>query len=92
MAKHTLPKSWTTVTPFSTILAIILFVVLPFACFFLGMEYQKKITPQILSPQSLPQPTQAPMQTQCTMEAKLCHDGSSVGRSGPNCEFAACPN
>ncbi len=27
----------------------------------------------------------------CTMEAKLCSDGSSVGRTGPNCEFAACP-
>jgi len=27
----------------------------------------------------------------CTMEAKLCPDGSAVGRSGPNCEFAECP-
>lgn len=27
----------------------------------------------------------------CTMEAKLCSDGSSVGRSGPKCEFAPCP-
>lgn len=27
----------------------------------------------------------------CTMDAKLCPDGSSVGRTGPNCEFAACP-
>ncbi len=27
----------------------------------------------------------------CTMEAKLCPDGSAVGRSGPRCEFAACP-
>lgn len=27
----------------------------------------------------------------CTMEAKLCPDGSAVGRVGPNCEFAACP-
>lgn len=27
----------------------------------------------------------------CTMEAKICPDGSSVGRSGPKCEFAACP-
>ncbi|MEP7162836.1 MAG: Gmad2 immunoglobulin-like domain-containing protein [Candidatus Moraniibacteriota bacterium] len=27
----------------------------------------------------------------CTMEAKLCPDGSSVGRSGPKCEFAPCP-
>ena len=28
---------------------------------------------------------------QCTMEAKLCPDGSAVGRTGPNCEFEACP-
>jgi len=28
----------------------------------------------------------------CTMEAKICPDGSAVGRSGPNCEFATCPN
>jgi tryptophan-rich sensory protein len=27
----------------------------------------------------------------CTMEAKICPDGSSVGRSGPNCEFTPCP-
>ncbi len=27
----------------------------------------------------------------CTQEAKLCPDGSYVGRTGPKCEFAACP-
>lgn len=27
----------------------------------------------------------------CTLEAKLCPDGSAVGRTGPNCEFAPCP-
>ncbi len=27
----------------------------------------------------------------CTMEAKICPDGTGVGRTGPNCEFAACP-
>lgn len=27
----------------------------------------------------------------CTMEAKLCPDGSYVGRSGPKCEFTPCP-
>ncbi|KND50140.1 MAG: hypothetical protein AB203_04125 [Parcubacteria bacterium C7867-008] len=26
----------------------------------------------------------------CTLEAKICPDGSGVGRTGPNCEFAAC--
>jgi len=28
----------------------------------------------------------------CSMEAKLCPDGSAVGRTGPNCEFAPCPS
>ena len=28
----------------------------------------------------------------CTMEAKLCPDGSYVGRTGPNCEFSKCPS
>ena len=30
-------------------------------------------------------------QVVCTQEARECPDGSFVGRSGPNCEFAACP-
>lgn len=33
----------------------------------------------------------APLSTACTEEAKVCPDGSSVGRSGPNCDFAECP-
>lgn len=28
----------------------------------------------------------------CTKEAKICPDGSTVGRTGPNCEFAPCPD
>lgn len=28
----------------------------------------------------------------CTQEAKLCPDGSSVGRTGTNCAFAECPS
>jgi hypothetical protein len=27
----------------------------------------------------------------CTLEAKICPDGSYVGRKPPSCEFAACP-
>src|SRR3990167_167539 len=37
-----------------------------------------------------PEPTPTPGQTACTQEAKLCPDGSSVGRTGPNCEFEQC--
>lgn len=29
--------------------------------------------------------------TECTTEARLCPDGTSVGRTGLSCEFAACP-
>jgi hypothetical protein len=28
----------------------------------------------------------------CTMEAKLCSDGSYVGRTAPSCQFAPCPS
>jgi hypothetical protein len=28
----------------------------------------------------------------CTLEAKICPDGSLLGREGPNCEFPDCPN
>ena len=31
------------------------------------------------------------IKTACTLEAKICPDGSSFGRTGPKCEFAACP-
>jgi len=34
--------------------------------------------------------TVVPISNACTMEAKICPDGTSVGRTGPNCEFAAC--
>src|SRR3989338_7210150 len=36
--------------------------------------------------------TVKPPPTACTQEAKLCSDGTAVGRTGPNCEFAACPS
>lgn|GEM_PF-1238418 len=39
---------------------------------------------------SIPAPS-GKIKTVCTMEVKLCPDGSSVSRGGPNCEFAACP-
>ena len=28
----------------------------------------------------------------CTQEAKICPDGTAVGRSGPECAFAPCPS
>ncbi|KKR80855.1 MAG: hypothetical protein UU73_C0002G0160 [Candidatus Daviesbacteria bacterium GW2011_GWA1_41_61] len=44
-----------------------------------------------LKPNTLPFPRNNSPQA-CTQEAKQCPDGSFVGRSGPNCEFAPCPS
>jgi hypothetical protein len=30
-------------------------------------------------------------QIECTLEVKICPDGTAVGRTGPNCEFEKCP-
>ncbi len=74
-----------TVTPFSKMLALILFVTLPTVMFFFGANYQKALD-QVVSPTTI-----TPSQQACTAEAKICPDGSAVGRSGPNCEFTPCP-
>lgn len=36
-------------------------------------------------------PQSGPDSVACTLEAKVCPDGSSVGRIAPDCEFAPCP-
>jgi len=33
----------------------------------------------------------APEPVACTMDAKMCPDGTGVGRTGPSCEFSPCP-
>ena len=63
-----LPKYLTTVTPFSKILAIILFVLLPILGFIFGMEYkqmqiQSRPPAQIVIPTSMPLPTQTVLPT-----------------------------
>ena len=47
--------------------------------------YQDRISKKPDTQTSINQPVA------CTQEAKICPDGSSVGRTGPNCEFAECP-
>lgn len=48
---------------------------------------------QILSTFKFIEPgaSSSPLPVACTMDAKICPDGSAVGRSGPKCEFAPCP-
>lgn len=70
-----------------------------------GYYVWSMIGPQTAPSTPTPAPTTTPMPTMqpdmgpngvgpgvaCTMEAKLCPDGSYVGRSGPNCDFDLCP-
>lgn len=43
------------------------------------------------APKKVPPAGVAPSPVACTMEARVCPDGSAVGRVGPRCEFAPCP-
>lgn len=79
-----LPKELTAVTPLSKYLAMILFIALPFVGFFLGMRYQEMMN-------FTDKDNDSSMRA-CTLDAKICPDGSAVGRTGPNCEFSACPS
>lgn len=57
------------------------------AIFVLGMG----VGVYIASAPTIPFPNNPDDGVACTQEAKICADGSAVGRSGPRCEFTACP-
>jgi len=84
-----LPRELTTVTTLSKTVALIMFISLPIIAFLFGMRYQTMISEQNSLIPPVIRPTSAPIS--CTMDAKLCPDGTSVGRIKPNCEFAFCP-
>ena len=54
----------------------------------------QKIKPTLPIPKTNPVISTKPVKPiegiACTQEAKLCPDGSYVGRTGPNCEFTPC--
>ncbi len=39
----------------------------------------------------MPTSTSSAQSKACTQEAKICPDGTGVGRVGPDCEFVPCP-
>lgn len=51
-----------------------------------------RVSPTPITETTRPEPEiEEGNQVACTMDAKICPDGSAVGRTGPNCEFAPCP-
>lgn len=78
-----LSRELTTVTVFSKTLALVLFFTLPIFAFTFGMNYENilaKFNDKVIAGRNA-----------CTEEAKICSDGSTVARTGPQCEFAPCP-
>lgn len=48
--KTTLPKELTTVTPLSKLVALIVFIALPFIAFYYGVLYQSSMQTEIAAP------------------------------------------
>lgn len=74
------------------VIGLFLLTVTAFVSYRFGKE---SVTQKLVPPTEVnltPSPSETNEGTICTMDAKICPDGSSVGRSGPNCEFAACPS
>ena len=69
------------------LVGIVILLGIASGAFFLGYDHGFR---KAVEPPALPVPP-GPGGIACTMEAKLCPDGSAVGRIGPKCEFAACP-
>jgi len=69
---------------------IVVLVLLAGGLFF--MMNSKELEAPVINNQTTPTSPSAPGDVACTMDAKICPDGSSVGRVAPTCEFAACPS
>lgn len=74
--------------------SVVIILIIALALVGIGASYylgtQKARTPESY-PIEVPDRKDNGNVTGCTMEAKICPDGTAVGRSGPNCEFAPCP-
>lgn len=91
-----LPKSWTTVTPLSKMVALILFITLPFITFYLGLQFNPYIktvdvsnnpSPTInnvpeVSPSEILNPTsEVDLQSSPTLQSRdSCLEGNTVRR------------
>lgn len=90
-----LPQSFTSVTPFSRLLALVLFILLPIATFYVGRSYGAPATSSTPALSCATKQSATPScatQNQCSDEAKECPDGSFVFKEGKDCLFAACPS
>lgn len=75
-------------TPILILVGIAVILAIAGGAYYFGKS--QTINPQSPVPQDSQNPSAIPQA--CTNEAMVCPDGSAVGRTGPNCEFAPCPS
>jgi hypothetical protein len=73
--------------------AVAVAIIMAIAAFIFGQSVGTGTLPNDsrLQEPAVIEPTSPNEGVACTMDAKLCPDGSAVGRMPPNCEFAPCP-
>lgn len=81
-------------TNFITVIVLFIFVSLLAYYFYSISDMERRVGGENRpAPTATPEYSPAPEEEGvfCTLDAKLCPDGSYVGRTPPNCEFAPCP-
>lgn len=82
-------KSQATHVLLTIVTVVVMSVVSGIASYRLGYQKALNSTPSTPSPSLTPAiPTPSVV---CTTDVFTCPDGTTVGRSGPNCEFDVCP-
>lgn len=76
-----LSKSWTTVTPLSKLIALILFIALPFIGFYLGLHYQQPLSSATISSPFEPNPFSVYISSVSPSSAKI-GDTIKIGGMG----------
>jgi hypothetical protein len=74
-----------------TILTVAIFILLSLGVIVFLYYQNQELKKMLVDCRVTPQASSSASPKACTLEAKICPDGSSVGRTGPNCEFAPCP-
>lgn len=71
---------------------MIIFAVLTALAYFVSVGSPKQSAEPPILTQPTPTISVAESPVACTLDARICPDGSAVGRVGPDCEFAPCPS
>jgi hypothetical protein len=86
------PKNNLFKTTLLSLVGLLILSIVGIEAFMVGKNSSQPVGTPAPITQASPSPTPGDEGYACTADAKLCPDGSYVGRTGPKCEFTACPS